>query len=172
MKKARLAAAIAAVLLAGAVAVMAGGKAFAPWGRLSAQGLKMLHLSGQANPTPVPPADDVGVPCYPGAVVVSILKPQGDAMPMETINLVSSDPPEKVLAFYKAKLLSMPGWKWSASFKFFYKGDKETDAFAMKIPGLTVQEETGESFDLQAMADSVAKSAKTRIQVIFKPNTK
>jgi hypothetical protein len=49
---------------------------------------------------------------------------------------------------------------------------KETDAFAMKIPGLTVQEESGESFDLQAMTKSVVKSAKTRIQVIFKPKAK
>jgi len=100
------------------------------------------------------------------------LKPQGDTMPMETINLVTSDPPEKVLAFYKEELLAMPGWKWSETFKFFYRGGKETDAFAMKIPGLTVQEESGESFDLQAMTKSVVKSAETRIQVIFKPKAK
>ncbi len=171
MNKAKRAAVAAMVMLVGAAAIMAGGKAFAQWGKLSAEGLASLRLAGKSAPAPVPPADEVGVPCYPGAVVVSILEAQG-GMPMETINLVSSDPPAKVVAFYKAKLLAMPGWKWSSKFKFFYKGDNEMDAFQMKIPGLTVQEESGESFDLKLMAPSVVKSAKTRIQVIFKPKGK
>ncbi|MEJ2368628.1 MAG: hypothetical protein P8Z49_09870 [Acidobacteriota bacterium] len=148
-----------------------GGGVFAPWAHMTQKGAAMMKMAGQdASNSALPTAEEVGVPCYPGAVVISYphMEINGKPSPMEALNLGAPDTPDKVLAFYKAELAKIPGWEWDAQFKFFHKGGSAMDAIAEKVPGLTIQELNPESFDLKMVDPAVARTLKTRIQVMFK----
>jgi hypothetical protein len=81
-----------------------------PWIMVLAIGLSAIGLTSCSRTNqPQPPAPDAGVPVYPGAEELSggfskHLLPQDRAKLIHAVMYETSDPPSKVISFYKEKL--------------------------------------------------------------------
>lgn len=142
---------------------------FAPMAKMNDQGLKMQKLSGETEAErlqKVPSMEEVGVPPYPGAVIISIIIDESGQM-MPGLNLASTDPPEKVRAWYKEKL---QGWRWSEMLELFYQGEGELKNLAqvMTTPTINVLPMSSEAIDMRF---SDVPGAQARIQITYQPKS-
>lgn len=118
---------------------------------------------------PVPSAGEVGVPGYPGAVILSVSSMEdGSGGKIPFINLASEDPQDKVEAWFKERLREMPGWKYHETYEFFYTGEDAMKAMSMQSPYLNVTELDHEAMDMIYVEESVKKNLKTRIQIVYR----
>lgn len=138
---------------------------YAPWAKLKAGAPEVMRKGS------IPSSDEVGIPCYPGAVMLSVHNPaEGAENAMAPyMNLASEDPPEKVEAWYKVRLSEMPGWNYHDTYGFFYKGDDAMKAMSMQLPYLNVMELGQVATDVIYVDDAVKKNLKTRIQIVYRP---
>ncbi len=141
---------------------------FAPMAKLNGQGLKMQKLSGETEAErlqKVPSMEEVGVPPYPGAVIISIIIDESGRM-LPGLNLASTDPPETVRAWYTEKL---QGWRWSEMLGLFHQNEGELNvAQLMTTPTVNVMTEEGKAID---MLFSDVPGVKTRIQITYQPKS-
>jgi len=126
---------------------------------------------GGIDDNDVPMKDAVEIPPYPGAVIASLYSPAKDEQQglLPYINLISADPIDKVMEFYKQELLQMDGWKWSEMMEFFYKGDDAMKAMSNQVPFVNIMEADPEAFDVIYITGDLKTNMKTRIQVVYKP---
>lgn len=126
---------------------------------------------GGIDDNDVPMKDEVEIPPYPGAVIASLYSPAEDEQQglLPYINLISSDPIDKVMEFYEHELLQLEGWKWSEMMEFFYKGDDAMKAMSNQVPFVNIMEADPEAFDVIYMTGDLKTNMKTRIQVVYRP---
>lgn len=145
---------------------------YAPWIELSKDAPN--NLAGRNYP--VPTKQEVGIPVYPGAVITSVSAPSEDTVKYDKqilpfVNLVSTDSPSKVIAFYKSRLTNDKGWNFSEEYSTFIKGETSS-ALTGFIPAVRIREENGNNFDLVYANEKLKTSLKTRIEVTYKPPDK
>jgi len=141
---------------------------FAPWAKLSSDAPKEIS----ARKYPVPSKEDVGIPPYPGAVLSSVSAPKEDTLKYEKeilpfVNLVTSDPPSSVIAFYKKTLTKDKGWNYSEEYKTFIKGENQ-GALTGFVPTVKIRDESGDNYDLVYVDPNYKKNLKTRIEIKYK----
>jgi hypothetical protein len=120
----------------------------------------------------VPSKEEVGIPAYPGSVVVALQGKswmEANGIKMDTlpaITLATSDEMAKVTAFYKEKLKD---WKYKnqmGMFDIFWTGKDDFNNMditeAATIPNLSIMEAMSTQTDF--MPD-----AKTAITIVFNP---
>lgn len=160
---------LASVMLVAFFCQITLAEPFAPMAKLNGKGLKMQKLSGETEADrlqKVPSIEEVGVPPYPGAVIISIIIDESGQM-MPGLNLVSTDPPEKVRAWYKENL---QGWRWSEMLELFYQGEGELKNLAqvMTTPTINALPLSSEAIDMRF---SDVPGAQTRIQITYQPKS-
>lgn len=141
---------------------------FAPWAKLSSNAPKEIS----SRKYPVPSKDEVGVPAYPGAVISSVSAPKEDTVKYETevlafVNLVSTDSPSNVVAFYQKKLTKASGWTYSEEYKTFVKGDTK-GALTGFVPTVKIRDESGDNYDLVYVDPNLKQNLKSRIEIKYK----
>lgn len=101
------------LLLATLVAAMAGGaqaaEPFAPRADIPA-GMEETYLGESIRQAAIPDAVQVGIPAYPGAVVIrsyAVAERPEKYTGLPIVELITADDYDDVVAFYKKKL---PGW--------------------------------------------------------------
>jgi hypothetical protein len=120
----------------------------------------------------VPSKEEVGIPAYPGAVIVALkeqswMEANGEKMDtLPAITLASSDEMTDVTAFYKEKLAD---WKYKNSygmFEIFWSGKDDFNNMDVResatIPNLIIMEAMSAHTDF-------APDAKTAITIVYKP---
>jgi hypothetical protein len=120
----------------------------------------------------VPSKEEVGIPAYPGSVIVALkdkswMEVNGEKMEtLPTISLATKDEMAKVTAFYKKNLSD---WKYKNQmnmFDIFWTGKDEFNNMdiseAATIPNLIVME----AFSAQT---DFLPGAKTTITIVYKP---
>jgi hypothetical protein len=114
----------------------------------------------------IPSKEEVGILSYPDAFLVTVMEMnlggEGDTLIQVGMNLISIDPMEKIIEFYKNELPDMPGWHWEENFNYFYKGESAFDFNAARISFI---EASPDDFDLLAIKSDVRSQVKTRIQI-------
>lgn len=145
---------------------------FAPWAKLSGDAPKEIS----ARKYPVPSKEDVGIPPYPGAVISSVSAPKEDTLKYEKeilplVNLVTSDSPSNVIAFYKKTLTKDKGWNYSEEYKTFVQGSSGS-ALTGFVPSVAIRDESGDNFDLGYVDPGIKSKLKTRIVITYKPSEK
>ncbi len=120
----------------------------------------------------VPSKEEVGIPAYPGSVIVALkekgwMEANGEKMDtLPAITLATKDEPAKVTAFYKEQL---SGWKYKNQmnmFDIFWTGKDEFNNMditeAAIIPNMVIME----AFSAQT---DFLPGAKTAITIVYKP---
>lgn len=120
----------------------------------------------------VPSKEEVGIPAYPGSVIVALkdkswMEANGEKMDtLPAITLATKDEPAKVTAFYKKKLAD---WKYKNQmnmFDIFWTGKDEFNNMDITevaiIPNLIIME----AFSAQT---DFLPGAKTGITIVYKP---
>ena len=110
--------------------------------------LKEAKEMGMWPPTKgedVPEKSAIEAPPYPGAEIVSISGPWKTRaggkfvyMGLSTMELVSTDPFEKVVSFYRERLKGWKTKKYQNSESFAKSGEVEVNSRAMKVPHVSV----------------------------------
>jgi hypothetical protein len=141
---------------------------YAPWAKLSKDAPKEIN----ERKYPVPTKEEVGITPYPGAVISSVSAPKEDTVKYERemlpfVNLVTSDPPSTVIAFYKKTLTKDKGWNYSEEYKTFIKGENQA-ALTGFIPTVKIRDESGDNYDLVYVDPNYKKNLKTRIEIKYK----
>ena len=144
----------------------------APWAPLKPDAPKDW---GTRNYT-VPTQQEIGIPIYPNTYLTTIstasvdsLKPQESEI-LPFVILVSSDPPEKIIAFYKDTLKSEYGWNYTEEYTTFIKSNPMIKVLTGKYPSVAVRDENGDEFDLVFVDKKFKENLKTRIRITYKPN--
>lgn len=120
----------------------------------------------------VPAKSEVGIPPYPGAVVVGsttaeetagMYGPDAEALPL--VRLLSEDDPTEVVSFYRERLGE--GWHYVEKFgsHFFWKGDAELTGPGLMAPDL-VRIQISEAMDWKVMP-----GATSDIFVVYDPGS-
>ena len=132
---------------------------------------EMMGMWPPAKAEDVPDKEAIVASAYPGAVIVAINKPHIDGqvkMGLSTILLLSSDPYETIVSYYKEKL---PGWN-EKSFQFAHyfaqSGEVENGARNMNVPHVGVK--SLEGIHGTEKYTGMEPHAKTIIEVFFKRN--
>lgn len=140
----------------------------APLSKYSKDGLKLIKQQNKSLEDlkkEIPSQEKVGIPVYPNATYASSMD-GGDSLP-PSINLISSDPAEKVMKWYRENL---EGWSYSEKLNLFYESREEepqiAELFEGKYQTVAVMEENGKGLDLMFLD---IPDVKTRIQFIYKP---
>jgi len=144
----------------------------APWAPLKPDAPKDW---GTRNYT-VPSQQEISIPIYPNTYLTTIstasvdsLKPhESEILPF--IILVSSDPPEKIIAFYKDKLKPELGWNYTEEYTTFIKSNPMIKVLTGKYPSVAVRHENGDDFDLVYVNEKFKEKLKTRIRITYKPD--
>jgi len=131
---------------------------------------EMAGMWPPARAADVPDRSAIAAPPYPGAVIVAINEPfmrdsQGNLMGLSTIELLSSDPYEKIVSFYKEKLKGWNEKKFQYSHYFAQSGEVENGARNMKVPHLGVKSLKG--ILNHGKYTDMEPDAKTIIEVFF-----
>lgn len=119
----------------------------------------------------VPDKDKIIPPAYPGAIIIEINKPsmrdnQGKLMGLSTMELLTSDPYEKVSSFYKKNL---PGWnekKYQSSLYLAQSGEVDNNPRMMKVPHVGLMNLEGGILG-KGKYTGMMPDAKTVIQIFF-----
>ena len=121
----------------------------------------------------IPDKGSMAIPAYPGAVIVALNKPfmrdsQGKKMGLSTIELLSADPYEKIVSFYKKKL---PGWN-EKSYEFSHylaqSGEVESNSRAMTVPHVGIK--SLEGIHSHGKYTDMNSQAQTIVLVFFQGN--
>ena len=137
---------------------------------LSTKDAEMAGMWPPVKAEDVPDKEAIVASAYPGAVIVAINKPfmrddQGKLMGLSTIELLSSDPYETIVSYYKEKL---PGWN-EKSFQFSHyfaqSGEVENGARNMNVPHVGVK--SLEGIHGTEKYTGMEPHAKTIIEVFF-----
>lgn len=163
--------AAAAALGAAVTLVAAGG--FARWAPLTKDGKQMVAAEGAKAPVNhVPSAAAVGVPAYPGALIVQTnpahFDKQGKPGMYPTVTLVSNDSPSAVQKFYAARLNKT--WHYHSDMHTFVKGKfSMRGMFTEPHVAVTSLNKSG-----LAMVTAFFKvpHAKTKIEIAYPPPAK
>lgn len=126
----------------------------------------------QINSWKIPSKEDVGIPAYPGALIVQFMEAStmtSNDKKLETLPIIvleTEDEQSKVAAFYKEKLAD---WKYENKFEMFdvfWTGDGEFNFMDID------QAATRPNVQLQNPVDPnrLMPTSKTRIQIIYRPN--
>jgi hypothetical protein len=120
----------------------------------------------------IPSKETVGLPAYPGAVIVAYLgasEMTANDVKFETLpsfTLSTVDEPAKVAAFYKEKLKD---WKYERTFDMFdvfWTGLEKFNSLditeSMTTPNIIIMESTPQTNEFMP-------EAKTKITIVFKP---
>ncbi len=120
----------------------------------------------------VPSKEEVGIPAYPGSVIVALkekgwMEANGEKMDtLPAITLATSDEPAKVAAFYKEKLADWKHENQMGMFDIFWTGKDEFNnmdvAESATTPNLLVMGA------ISAQTDFMPK-AKTAITIVYEP---
>lgn len=120
----------------------------------------------------VPTQEEVGIPAYPGSVIVALkgkswMEVNGektDTLP--AITLATKDEPAKVMSFYKEKLADWKHKNQMGMFDIFWTGIEEFNNMDMTeastIPNLVIME----AFSAQT---DFLPGAKTAVTLVYKP---
>ena len=132
---------------------------------------EMAGMWPPAKAEDVPDRGAIASPPYPGAVIVAINEPfmrdsQGKKMGLSTIELLSSDPYEKIVSFYKEKLKGWNEKKFQFSHYFAQSGEVENAARNMKVPPVGVTSLKG--ILTHGKYTDLEPGATTIIEVFFK----
>lgn len=120
----------------------------------------------------VPSKEEVGIPAYPGSVIVALkdkswMEANGERMEtLPAITLATKDEPEKVTAFYKEKLAD---WKYKNQmdmFDIFWTGKDEFDNMDMTESATTPNIVIMQAFSAQT---DFLPGAKTVITIVYNP---
>ena len=96
----------------------------------------------------IPSRERVGLPVYPGVFFASSVKgsDSGSVKMLPAVNLVATDPPEKIVAWYREHL---DGWSYDERFELFFEGEGKVDIESlMSKPTITVMAEDDPGLDL------------------------
>jgi hypothetical protein len=120
----------------------------------------------------VPSKEEVGIPAYPGSVIVALkdkswMEVNGEKMDtLPAITLATKDEPAKVTAFYKEKISDWKHKNQMNMFDIFWTGKDEFNNMdineAATIPNLIIME----AFSAQT---DFLPGAKTTITIVYKP---
>lgn len=119
----------------------------------------------------VPSKEEVGIPAYPGSVIVALKNKswmEANGVRMDTlpaITLATEDDPAKVTAFYKEKLA---GWKYKNQmnmFDIFWTGKDEFNNMDVTDSATTPNLVVMEAFSAQT---DFLPDAKTAITIVYK----
>lgn len=123
----------------------------------------------------VPEGSAVGIPAFPGARLLQTLdEPLVPGAKNRTVVLVTEDPPEKVLAFYRKQL---PGWKEASLFNsadapVLYEGSGDANPFSNPF---SVEAQSTRHVVVEGLTEAtrieVAPKARTKITVGYRPQS-
>ena len=121
----------------------------------------------------IPDKGAMAIPAYPGAVIVALNKPfmrdsQGKKMGLSTIELLSGDPYEKVVSFYKEKLPEWNEKSYELSHYLAQSGEAESNPRVMEVPHVGIKSLEG-ILNHGKYTDMVPQ-AQTIVLVFFKGN--
>jgi len=137
---------------------------------LSVEDAEMASMWPPVKDQDIPEKGAMVIPAYPGAVIVALNKPfmrdrEGKKLGLSTMELLSADPYEKIVSYYKDKL---PGWNekfYEYSHYFAQSGEVESNSRAMKVPHVGVKSLEG-ILNHGKYTDMVS-TAKTIVLVFF-----
>lgn len=140
---------------------------------LSIKDAEMMGMWPPAKATDVPGKKAIAAPAYPEAVIVAIIGPfkhgRGQVMGLSTLELLSSDPYEKVVSYYKEKLPEWNQKEFQSSHYFAQSGEVENGARNMEVPHIGFMNLEGGILGKEKYT-GMDPNAKTLIQVFFKRN--
>jgi hypothetical protein len=120
----------------------------------------------------VPSKEEVGIPAYPGSVIVALqgkswMESNGERMDtLPSLTLATKDEPAKVTAFYKEKLADWKHKNQMNMFDIFWTGKEAFNNMdvteSATTPNLVIMEA------ISAQTDFLP-GAKTAITIVFKP---
>jgi len=121
----------------------------------------------------VPSKEEVGIPAYPGSVIVALKEKKGwmevngekmDTLP--AITLATKDEPAKVAAFYKEKLADWKHKNQMDMFDIFWTGKDEFNNMDITESATTPNVVIMGAFSAQT---DFLPGAKTAITIVYKP---
>ena len=134
---------------------------------------EMMGMWPPAKAADVPDKKAIAAPAYPEAVIVAIEGPfkhgRGQVMGLSTLELLSSDPYEKVVSYYKEKLPEWNQKEFQSSHYFAQSGEVENGARNMEVPHIGFMNLEGGILGKEKYT-GMDPNAKTLIQVFFKRN--
>ncbi len=119
----------------------------------------------------VPSKAEVGIPAYPGSVIVALkdkgwMEANGEKMDtLPAITLATKDEPEKVTAFYKEKLVDWKHKNQMDMFDIFWTGKDEFNNMDMTESATTPNVVIMGAFSAQT---DFLPGAKTAITIVYK----
>ncbi len=126
----------------------------------------ILQATGQTPCQGAPTRSDIVIPPYPGAVLAQWSAGGSGMLP--GVTLLSTDPPEQVIAFYRKFTEGEAGWKYESGLGIFYRGDSLTDALALTAPSVRISDTTGLT-DAYVLIDPAFRSqVKARIEIHYR----
>ena len=115
----------------------------------------------------------VELPAYPGAKIIATSQEtesvsESRSPRLATITLVSNDPAEKVIGFYKDLITDYRGWHWNNKIKIFYKDNLQA-ALNRHDPYIQVTSIQSKEPDLKYVTSEVLANAASKIVVCYNP---
>lgn len=141
----------------------------APLLEMTEQGLKLVKAQGKTLndvEAEIPSRENISLPIYPEAYFASHVEgAEGSSTTMlPAVNLVATDPPEKVKEWYRKNL---DGWTFNPTYELFHPEGATVDmASLMEIPTIAVMAEDDPGFDLMFYK---AQAVKSRIIIRYDP---
>lgn len=173
MKLINLLSIITAVLLFSIVTY--AQNAYAPWTDLKPDLPDGVAINYENMKLNTPDKNMVELPAYPGAKIIATSDAsesvdESQKPRLATVTLVSSDPAEKIIGFYKDLITEYKGWHWDAKMKIFYKNDLN-EALNRHDSYIQVTSIQSEEPDLKYVTSDVLENAASKIVVCYDPNT-
>ncbi len=160
---------VLAIFLVAVFCIPAHADPYAPKSEVPAGIEAEKYLRHKIGEITVPQAEEVGIPAYPGAVVVGMSKIDKKRT-HPVLTLISSDERSTVSDFYKKHLAD---WKYEAKKieEYFWTGEKyfsPARASNQNHPSLILSDLDKNSF-LSSEEIGLMPSAKTRIRITYSP---
>ncbi|UCE41380.1 MAG: hypothetical protein JSV17_18440 [Candidatus Aminicenantes bacterium] len=120
----------------------------------------------------VPSKEEVGIPAYPGSVIVALqgkswMEANGEKMDtLPSLTLATKDEPAKVTAFYKEKLADWKHKNQMNMFDIFWTGKETFNNMDVTESATTPNLVIMEAFSAQT---DFLPGAKTAITIVYKP---
>lgn len=149
----------------------AGAEPAAPLLELTDQGMQMVKNQGKTLAdveNNIPTKASIGIPIYPEAFYATHVEgtQEGSYPMLPSINLVSSDSPETITAWYRDNLA---GWQYDETFVLFHDAEGEADMdslMSVETQTVSIMAEDDPGLDLMFYKTDDVKS---RIIIRYKP---
>ncbi len=157
-----------AIVVAGLTSAMLAAESYAPKATIPA-GMEESYLAEGIRQAAIPEIDQVGIPVYPGAVVIRSYavaeRPAGYAG-LPVMELISADDYDAVVAFYKKNL---PGWGEAELMSAYYCAEQgNINFFTPEEPHVGVHRMANYFREAEReMLQRVLPGAKTLIKVFY-----